>query len=110
MKIKSAHETAGIGPGHRYLGHFAKPKYINQGHNSDPVGDLALPSDKRRQRLHEEFVAGVVKDAEAGLNPGTQQPSERPLTKEEKLQKRIDAVSKRVDDSKNQSIPVWTKP
>ncbi len=39
MKIKTAHETAGIGPGHRYLGHFAKPKFINQGHNDTPISD-----------------------------------------------------------------------
>lgn len=34
MKVKSAHETAGIGKGHKYLGHFAKAKNINKGHNT----------------------------------------------------------------------------
>jgi hypothetical protein len=36
--MKTAHETAGIGKNHRYLGHFAKPMHINRGHNSDPMG------------------------------------------------------------------------
>lgn len=80
MKIKSPAQTAQLGHTHAYLGHFAKAKHINRGHNSDPAGDLSLPSDKRRQRLHEEFVAGAVKDAEAGLNPGTKQSKDRPLT------------------------------
>ncbi len=39
MKTKTAHETAGIGPGHRYLGHFAKPRFINQGHNDTPMNE-----------------------------------------------------------------------
>lgn len=39
MKIKSAHETAGLGKHHRYLGHFARPKFINQGHNDLPMSD-----------------------------------------------------------------------
>lgn len=34
MKVKSAHETACIGKGHKYLGHYAKAKHINRGHNS----------------------------------------------------------------------------
>ena len=87
MKIKSPAETAQLGKSHAYLGHFAKAKHINRGHNSDPVGDLSLPSDKRRQRLHEEFVAGAVKDAEAGLNPGTKQPKDRTLSQAEQTSK-----------------------
>lgn len=111
MKVKSPHATAGIGKLHGYLGHFSKPQHINRGHNSDPVGDLVLPSDKRRQRLHEEFVAGVAKDAEAGRNPGTQEVKERPLSRDELLQKRLDAAAKRAEDSsaKNMNIPVWSR-
>lgn len=49
MKVKSAHETAGIGHGHRYLGHFAKAANINRGHNSsgkiDPY-ETGAPANK----------------------------------------------------------------
>ncbi len=40
MKVKNAAQTAALGKGHRYLGHFKKDKYINEGHNSlDPFAD-----------------------------------------------------------------------
>lgn len=37
MKIKSPHETAGIGKLHGYLGHFAQARHINRGHNDTPM-------------------------------------------------------------------------
>lgn len=39
MKTKSAHQTAGLGKNHAYLGHFRKPRFINQGHNDLPMSD-----------------------------------------------------------------------
>src|SRR5712672_3919530 len=39
MKVKSAHATAELGKHHAYLGHFKRPKFINQGHNDLPMSD-----------------------------------------------------------------------
>lgn len=77
MKVKSAHATAGIGKLHGYLGHFAKPKHINRGHN-DLKNDYevlnqmqrdrsegGLPSDQERQRLARERAQGARQEAEA---------------------------------------------
>lgn len=58
MKIKTAHEAAGIGPGHRYLGHFAKPKYINQGHND-------VPMTEKRGTVTIKNVPPTVSDSDA---------------------------------------------
>lgn len=107
MKIKTAAQTANLGKAHAYLGHFAKAKHINRGHNTDPVGNLSdvraqggMPSDQQRERLHRQKVADAVKDAEAGITS----PPIRELSDREK------AVIKRVDDSKMQNIPVWSRP
>jgi hypothetical protein len=61
MKVKDAHETAGIGEGHEYLGHFAKKKYINKGHNDVANSDgYVVPRDDDKDS----------KDTETGSKPG----------------------------------------
>lgn len=66
MKVKSAHATAGIGSGHSYLGHFAKPHNINRGHNTDPMNEevvppksTVLPGDKATVAEMDENMAKV---------------------------------------------------
>lgn len=47
MKVKSPHATAGIGKLHGYLGHFAQPKHVNRGHNSDKIARGKVYSDSK---------------------------------------------------------------
>ena len=67
MKVKTPFETAGIGKGHRYLGHFAKAKHINRGHNTDPYDtpvtpEKPLPGDKATLAQFDDNLARVKSD------------------------------------------------
>lgn len=47
-KVKSPAQTAALGKGHKYLGHFRKAKYLNDGHNTDGKMDwnIRTPDNK----------------------------------------------------------------
>lgn len=43
MKNRTAADVAGIGKAHKYLGHFAKAKHLNRGHNTVEDGQDITP-------------------------------------------------------------------
>jgi hypothetical protein len=118
MKVKSAHETAGIGKGHKYLGHFAQPKYINRGHNSDRIvvtndepagprenvlkGDEPVANKISQQRLYDQMGEGIVKQR--------QRDEDATIKAADELRKQR-AAAKRAEDSssKNMNVPVWNR-
>lgn len=114
MKIKSAAETAQLGKAHAYLGHFAKAKHINRGHNSDPIPDLGLSIASKAAARNDPSIHQYptkLPNGEPSGGPEWEKAMQR-VAAEQRRQKAIDAAgdaaAKRAEDSqsKYQTLPI----
>lgn len=105
MKIKSPHETAGIGKLHGYLGHFAKAKHINRGHNSDGLIKGPMSDKEAAGQVPQVVVTAKKMTAdEASAYDAAQ-------AKETSQRAKEAAAAKRAEDSQSkfQRVPVWSR-
>lgn len=111
MKFKSAHTTAGIGKLHGYLGHFAQPKHINRGHNSDPIPRVTITAkrmtpaearayDEAQQRENEKQLPSAGdRQFDAGMSE-VMRAKELQKTYDKAGQDAVDLKTKRASEGK----------
>lgn len=69
MKIKDAQTTANMNEGHKYLGHFAKKKFINAGHNTSEVVNVFSKGIEKVGRAFNTERGKALKAADEAVAP-----------------------------------------